>query len=288
MRLPSWLRTHRHVGKTFLKVHSLLKRNRLDTVCRSAACPNRTECWSAGTATFLLLGPVCTRNCGFCGIPKGGPAGVDHDEPERIAAVVERMGLSYVVLTSVTRDDLPDGGAGHFHRTIEAVRRACPGCRVEVLIPDLQGSAQALGTVLSARPDVLNHNIETVPSLYERVRPQADYRSSLELLARAKRAGFTTKSGIMLGLGEQGYEVRAVLQDLRASGCDILTIGQYLQPGRTMLPVQRYVHPDEFTELKNEALGMGFRSVVAGPLARSSYHAEETAGPRSGAGQGEQ
>ena len=193
------------------------------------------------------------------------------------------MALSYVVLTSVTRDDLPDGGASHFRRTIEAVREACPGCRVEVLIPDLQGSSQALGTVLSALPDVLNHNIETVPSLYERVRPQADYRRSLELLARADRTGFRTKSGIMLGLGEQGSEVKAVLKDLRMSGCDILTIGQYLQPGRTMLPVQRYVHPDEFIELRNEALAMGFRSVAAGPLARSSYHAEETAGPRKGA-----
>ncbi|HWR72079.1 MAG TPA: lipoyl synthase [Nitrospirota bacterium] len=285
MRLPSWLRTHRRVGETFLKVHGLLRRNRLDTVCRSAACPNRTECWSAGTATFLLLGPVCTRRCGFCSIPKGEPAGVDHDEPERIAATAGRMRLSYVVLTSVTRDDLPDGGAGHFQRTIEAVRRASPGCRVEVLIPDLQGSAKALDTVLSALPDVLNHNMETVPSLYERVRPQADYQRSLELLSRAKHLGFRTKSGIMLGLGEQGSEVRTVLQDLRMSGCDILTIGQYLQPSRTMLPVQRYVHPDEFVVLRREALAMGFQSVVAGPLARSSYHAEETAGPRMGQGE---
>lgn len=198
------------------------------------------------------------------------------------------MGLAYAVLTSVTRDDLPDGGAGHFSRTIESVRRASPGCRVEVLVPDFRGSDQALRTVLSALPDVLNHNIETVPSLYSRVRPQADYRRSLELLARAKQLGFTTKSGMMLGLGEQGSEVRSVLQDLRAAGCDILTIGQYLQPARTMLPVQRYIPPDEFAELGSEALTTGFRTVAAGPLVRSSYHAEETAGPRHGPGQGEQ
>lgn len=274
-------------GERFLVIRRLLRDSRLDTVCGSAACPNRTECWGSGTATFLLLGPSCTRRCGFCNVPKGIPAPVDPGEPERVATAAGRMGLSYIVLTSVTRDDLPDGGANHFHRTVSAVKKAVSGCRIEVLIPDFAGSYEALGTVLSALPDVLNHNIETVPALYDRVRPQADYRRSLELISRAKERGFSTKSGIMLGLGEKREEVRTALLDLRKAGCDILTVGQYLRPNRTLLPVKRYINPDEFNMIAQEALEMGFHSVAAGPLVRSSYHAEETAGPRREAWQEE-
>ncbi len=221
----------------------------------------------------MILGNICTRGCGFCNVPRGTPEGPDPGEPNRLAEAVAALSLSYAVVTSVTRDDLEDGGAGMFAETIRAIRAKTPGCRVEVLIPDFQGSGESLRTVLDAGPDVLNHNVETVPSLYSRVRPQADYRLSLELLARAKSHGSVTKTGIMLGFGERTDEVRAVMADINASGCDVLTIGQYLQPNRGALPVARYCHPDEFSMLRQEALAMGFRRVESAPLVRSSYHA---------------
>jgi lipoic acid synthetase len=222
----------------------------------------------------MILGDVCTRGCGFCNVPKGAPAVVDPEEAGRVAEAVALLGLTYAVVTSVTRDDLADGGAGLFASTIAAVRKRSPGCRVEVLVPDFQGSEEALMTVLGAKPDVLNHNLETVPSLYGRVRPRADYRRSLELLKRAKSYGAVTKTGLMLGLGEEIDEVRTVLSDLRHIPCDILTLGQYLQPNRSALPVKRYYRPEEFGRLRQDALAMGFQQVVAGPLVRSSYHAE--------------
>ncbi len=255
-----------------------LLRNRLrdlqlHTVCEGAACPNRNECWNAGTATFLILGDRCTRSCRFCNIPSGETSAADHDEPRRIADAVAAMGLAYAVVTSVTRDDLADGGASAFADTIRAIRKRSPECRVEVLVPDFQGSFASLEAVLDARPHIVNHNIETVPSLYPRVRPGADYGRSLRILEQAKQRGFTTKSGMMLGLGEEGSEVRSVLRDLRSVGCEILTVGQYLRPSPRNLPVERYYRPEEFESLRSEAHDLGFRRVAAGPLVRSSYHA---------------
>jgi lipoic acid synthetase len=272
-RLPGWFKVRLSTNERYSAVRSLVRERNLRTVCESAACPNRNECWNAGTATFLILGDVCTRRCGFCNIPSGSPTKPDHGEPERIGCAVDSLGLSYAVVTSVTRDDLPDGGAGLFADTIRAIRKRTSHCRTEVLIPDFQGSPSALDAVLDASPDVLNHNIETVPSLYLRVRPQADYGRSLELLRRAKDRGVVTKSGIMLGLGEKGEEVQSALRDLRHAGCDIVTVGQYLQPSRWHLPVQRFYQPEEFRSLRLGALGLGFRDVVAGPLIRSSYRA---------------
>lgn len=256
-------------------MRNLIRDNNLHTVCRSAACPNQTECWNAGTATFMILGNVCTRGCRFCNVPKGVPEGLDTDEPYRVARAVSNLKLNYVVITSVTRDDLPDGGASMFAETIKAVHRMKPGCRVEVLIPDFQGSEPSLKMVLDANPHVLNHNVETVPSLYPRVRTHADYKRSLELLKRAHRYGAITKTGLMLGLGETIDEVFSVMHDLRKMACSILTLGQYLQPGKNHLPVEKYYHPDEFDMLRNKAMSLGFRYVVAGPLVRSSYHAEQ-------------
>ncbi len=272
-RLPPWFKVRLTTSESFTKISSLVRDHRLHTVCRSAACPNRTECWNAGTATFLILGNVCTRGCRFCNVPKGIPEGIDRDEPDRVARAVEELNLRYAVITSVTRDDLADGGASFFAATIRAIRERTPRCRVETLIPDFQGDAGALMTVLDAGPAVLNHNLETVPSLYPRVRPQADYRRSMELLARAKNSAAVTKTGLMLGLGEGMDEVRSVLRDLRGIGCDILTLGQYLRPGKDHLPVEKYYRPDEFESLRDEALSMGFRRVIAGPLVRSSYRA---------------
>jgi lipoic acid synthetase len=273
-RLPDWFKVRLSTNERYSAVRSLVRTGNLHTVCESAACPNRNECWNAGTATFLILGDVCTRRCGFCNIPSGCPAETDRGEPERVAGAVAGLGLSYAVVTSVTRDDLPDGGADLFAKTIRAIRTRTPRCRVEVLVPDFQGSTSSLDDVLDASPDVLNHNIETVPSLYSRVRPQADYGRSLQLLRRAKERGAVTKSGIMLGLGESGEELRSALRDLRGAGCDIVTMGQYLQPSRGHLPVQRYYRPGEFESLRLVALGLGFRDVVAGPLVRSSYRAD--------------
>ena len=274
-RLPPWFKIRLRAGGQLNTVRSLILTNKLHTVCQSAACPNQTECWNAGTATFMVLGNVCTRGCRFCNVPKGVPHGMDQDEPDRVADAVAALKLKYAVVTSVTRDDLVDGGAEIFARTIQAIRLKSPECRVEVLIPDFQGSEPSLRIVLGAKPDILNHNLETVPSLYSRVRPQADYRRSLGLLSRAGDSGAVTKTGLMLGLGEEKEELLAVMRDLRGIGCSILTLGQYLQPGKTHLAVEKYYHPDEFTVLRDQALALGFRHVVAGPLVRSSYHAEK-------------
>jgi lipoic acid synthetase len=275
-RLPTWFKIRLTTTKEFSTVRNVIQTKKLHTVCKSAACPNQAECWSSGTATFLILGNVCTRNCGFCNVPKGKPTLPEQDEPQRVAEAVAALKLTYTVITSVTRDDLPDGGASLFSDTIRAIRATSPGCRVEVLIPDFQGYEKSLAAVLAAKPDVLNHNLETVPSLYPRVRPQADYHRSLELLERAAIAGAVTKTGLMLGLGEGIDEVHAVLRDVRQAGCSILTLGQYLQPGKKHLPVEKYYHPDDFTALRDRALGLGFRQVVAGPLVRSSYQAANT------------
>jgi lipoic acid synthetase len=272
-RLPAWFKVRLSTNERYSAVRGRIREGKLHTVCESAACPNRNECWNAGTATFLILGTLCTRSCTFCNIPSGEPRAVDQDEPRRVAGAVALMGLAYAVVTSVTRDDLPDGGAKVFADVLLAIRRSSPHCRVEVLIPDFQGSCTSLEAVLAAGPHVVNHNIETVPSLYPRVRPGADYGRSLRLLERAKQRGFVTKSGIMLGLGEGTDEIRTVLQDLRSAGCDILTIGQYLRPSLNHLPVERYYRPEEFESIRSEALGLGFRGVAAGPLVRSSYHA---------------
>jgi lipoyl synthase len=272
-RLPAWFKIRFTTGDGFKNVQKQIHSNKLHTVCRSAACPNQSECWNAGTATFMILGDVCTRSCRFCSIQKGMPDGIDQEEPERVARAVAELNLNYAVITSVTRDDLPDGGAELFAATIKAIRKASPDCRVEVLIPDFRGSAESLETVLSASPDVLNHNLETVPSLYSLVRPQALYNRSLELLSRARQCGSTTKTGLMLGLGEGTAEVRSVMHDLRSVDCQILTLGQYLQPSRNHLPVETYYSPDEFASLREEALSIGFKHIVAGPLVRSSYHA---------------
>jgi len=274
-RLPPWFKIGLTTSDRFVNVRSLVRDNKLHTVCQSASCPNQNECWNAGTATFLILGNVCSRNCRFCNIPKGTPEALDPDEPERVALAVSVLKLNYAVITSVTRDDLSDGGALMFANTMWAIRRRSPGCHIEVLIPDFRGSEAALGTVLDAGPDVLNHNLETVPSLYSRVRPQADYCRSLDLLRRARSKGAVTKTGLMLGLGEGRQELIDVMHDLREVDCSILTLGQYLQPGKDRLPVQKYYYPEEFQELRECALGIGFRNVVAGPRVRSSYHAEE-------------
>lgn len=274
-RLPPWFKTRLTTNERLVDLRGMIRDKKLHTVCVSAACPNLTECWNAGTATFMILGNVCTRSCRFCGVSTGIPREPDLDEPNRVAHAVAYLRLKYTVITSVTRDDLVDGGASLFADTIHAVRTKTSGCGIEVLIPDFKGSEQALSIVLEATPDVLDHNIETVPSLYPRVRPQADYHRSLTLLARAKKYGAVTKSGVMLGLGETLDEVGSVMQDLRGTGCSILTLGQYLQPDKSHLPVLKYYRPDEFASLRDEALVMGFRHVAAGPLVRSSYHAGE-------------
>jgi lipoic acid synthetase len=275
---PEWLRVRFFGGPNYQELKRLMRTLELHTVCESARCPNMGECWERRTATFMILGNICTRACGFCAVPSGKPAGPpDEDEPRRVAEAVEQMGLRYAVVTSVNRDDQPDGGAGIFAETIREIRRRVPGCRVEVLIPDFRGDWKALETVMAARPDVLNHNAETVPRLYRQVRKGAVYERSLELLRRAKEmaAGVPTKSGLMLGLGEEKDEVLATMGDLVAQGTDILTIGQYLQPTREHLPIVRYAHPDEFAEYKERGEAMGFKHVESGPLVRSSYHAFE-------------
>ncbi len=276
-RRPEWLKVKLPTGTEFLRVRQLVAQHGLNTVCQSARCPNVGHCWSRRTATFMILGNMCTRNCRFCAVPSGRPEAVDWDEPRRVAEAVRKLNLRYAVITSVTRDDLPDGGAAVFAETIRQIRRAVPGCQVEVLIPDFRGSYEALRTVLDAEPDVLNHNLETVPRLYPRVRPQASYQRSLELLGRARQLGFVTKSGLMLGLGEELGEVQAVMRELREVDCQILTLGQYLQPTPAHLPVARFVPPTEFDELRDFGYAIGFRHVAAGPLVRSSFHADEQA-----------
>jgi lipoic acid synthetase len=273
-RRPEWLKVSLPLGESYRAIKQLVAANRLHTVCEEARCPNVGECWGAGTATFMILGDVCTRSCGFCAVKTGRPEVLDLDEPRRLADAVKTMNLNHAVITSVNRDELPDGGAAIFAESIRAIRRALPSCRVEVLIPDFRGVWEALEVVIEARPDILNHNTETVPRLYATVRPQARYERSLELLRRAKSAGMFTKTGIMLGLGETDDELLDVLRDLRAVDCDVLTLGQYLQPTKDHLPVERFVHPDDFARFHAAALAMGFRYCESGPLVRSSYHAE--------------
>jgi lipoyl synthase len=278
IRKPDWLKRRLPTGETFNEVRELIEAGKLHTVCQEAKCPNIWECYSHRTATFLIMGERCTRNCRFCSVAPGLPEPLEPNEPSRVAEAVERMSLKYAVVTSVTRDDLTDGGAAHFAATIREIRRRVPGAEIEVLIPDFQGDRAALETVLDARPDVLNHNIETVPRLYSRVRPQADYRRSLELLRRAAEFEPTipAKSGLMLGLGERPEEIRQTLQDLRAAGCRILTLGQYLRPSPEHLPVEAYVPPEEFENWRKAALDMEFSEVASAPFVRSSYHAQES------------
>jgi lipoic acid synthetase len=276
-RLPPWLKVRAPWGEDYARLKHLMRGLELHTVCEEAMCPNIGECWGAGTATFLLLGDTCTRNCGFCNVKTGRPRPLDLREPERVARAVAHMKLKHAVVTSVTRDELPDGGAYIFAQTIRHIRELVPDCTIEVLIPDFKGSPAALATVMAARPDILNHNVETVPSLYPRVRPQADYRRSLKVLRRARELGgdVVTKSGIMVGLGEEWEEILEVMADLRAVDCDVLTIGQYLRPSAQHLPVERYYTPQEFDQLRAEGERLGFKHVESGPLVRSSYHAEQ-------------
>lgn len=274
---PNWLRAPAPVGNNYRDLKDLITRLGLHTVCESAACPNVGDCWNRRTATFMILGNVCTRRCGFCAVQKGAPMAVDFDEPRRVAEAVAAMGLKYAVVTSVNRDDRKDGGALLFALTIRAIRERIPGCKVEVLVPDFQGSHEAMEIVMAERPDVLNHNTETVPRLYRQVRLGARYERSLDMLAYAKklRPEVPTKSGVMLGLGETEEEVLTVMRDLRSSNVDILTLGQYLRPSPKHLPVIRYVSPEEFAEFHRIGMAMGYGHVEAGPLVRSSYHADE-------------
>ena len=273
---PSWLKVRFPSHSDYFSVASLIEGGGLHTICRSAKCPNISECWTRRTATFLILGAVCTRACRFCAVDKGAPEPPDPAEPERVAEAAAALKLAYAVVTSVTRDDLADGGAGQFIETIRALRRRLPDVRIEVLVPDFGGRAEPLAAVLAERPEVLNHNLETVERLTPAIgRPRTNYRRSLEVLRRAKDAGAVTKSGLMVGLGETPDEIRQAFADLRASGCDLLTLGQYLQPTRSHAKAERYVPPAEFEAMKAEALALGFAGVEAGPLVRSSFHAQE-------------
>ncbi len=276
---PRWLKVRAPGTPGYRRLQRLVQSQGLHTVCEEAQCPNIGECWDHGTATFMILGGICTRACGYCNIEHGQPGPLDPGEPARVAFAVKTLELEHVVVTSVDRDDLEDGGAGAFASTIRAIRTDAPDCRVEVLIPDFGGQAEPLEIILAARPDVLNHNIETVRGQYRRARPGGSYDRALTLLDRARRTrtGLTTKSGVMVGLGEERDELLATFDDLRAAGCEILTIGQYLRPSAAHLPVARYYHPDEFDELKRVADAAGFLHVESGPLVRSSYHAHEQA-----------
>lgn len=274
-RHPEWLKIRLQNTPDFARVKDIVDGNKLHTVCEEARCPNMSECWGRGTATFMILGDVCTRSCGFCAVKTGRPQGLDMDEPRRVAEAVERMQLRHAVITSVNRDELKDGGAGIFAATIGEIRQRRPECSIEVLIPDFKGDRAALATVFDARPEILNHNVETVPRLYRRVRPQARYQQSLDVLLLAKRAGLRTKSGFMVGIGEEVDEIYDLMRDLHRHEVDIVTIGQYLQPTKQHLPVARYVHPEEFDRFKEFGLQLGFKHVESGPLVRSSYHAEE-------------
>lgn len=275
---PKWLRAPAPVGENYRELKNLVMRLQLHTVCESAACPNVGECWNRRTATFMILGNVCTRRCGFCAVQKGAPVAVDYDEPRRVGEACAALGLRYAVVTSVNRDDRKDGGAELFALTIEAIRQHVPGCKVEVLIPDFQGSHAAVDVVMNAHPDVLNHNTETVPRLYRQVRLGARYERSLDVLRYAKQVHpkVPTKSGLMLGLGETQAEVLKVMEDLRHHHVEILTLGQYLRPSQKHLPIIRYVPQEEFDEYKVAGQQMGFAHVEAGPLVRSSYHADSS------------
>ncbi len=277
-RLPEWLRKAKRNSEADHDLKKMLRTRNLHTVCEEARCPNRNECFSRGAATFMILGDICSRSCGFCSVKTGRGLPMDAlaDEPHQVAEAAAQLRLKYVVITSVNRDELADGGAEHFAKTIRAVRRRLPQSLIEVLTPDFKGNAQALRTVLDAAPDTFNHNVETVPRLYHSVRPQADYRQSLDVLLNARRysSAVVTKSGFMVGLGETGAEVKQLLEDLRASQVDVATIGQYLQPTRHHLPVEQYVHPDVFEEYKEYGESLGFRAVFSGPMVRSSYMAD--------------
>jgi lipoic acid synthetase len=277
---PPWLKVKLPSGENYRFVRGVIDENRLHTVCESAHCPNMGECWGAGTATLMLLGNICTRSCGFCAVLTGRPTELDWEEPERVARAVELMKLQHCVLTSVNRDELKDGGAEIWARTIRAIKTRCPGTTIEVLLPDFKGNWDALYRVLEEKPDVVSHNMETVPRLYRQVRPQAKYERSLEFIRRTKEAGFRTKSGAMLGIGETHEEILALMQDLLDHGCDVLTLGQYLQPTPQHLPVQRFVTPEEFEMYRQIGLEMGFDYVESGPLVRSSYHSERHVKPR--------
>jgi lipoic acid synthetase len=276
-RLPDWLRVKMPGGPRYIELKHLMQDHQLHTVCEEAHCPNIGECWERGTATFMILGDICTRRCHYCAVTTGRPTGIDLQEPGRLAETVRMMGLRYCVITSVNRDDLPDGGAFIFAACIKKVRAEAPGCKVEVLIPDFAGAWPALQKVIDARPDVLNHNIESTQRIFPRVRPRGNYRLSLDLLGRVKEmgSGMVTKSGIIVGMGETREEVLETMQDLRGVGCDLLTIGQYLRPSAKHLPIDRFYTPAEFAELRQIGEEMGFKHVASGPLVRSSYHADE-------------
>jgi lipoic acid synthetase len=277
LRRPDWIRVRAPAGETYEWLHDLMRSKALHTVCEEAMCPNMGECWGAGTATFLMLGDVCTRTCGFCDIKRGAPEALDWLEPERVAQAVKAMGLKHAVITSVNRDDRKDGGAPIFAMVIRRIRQIHPGCSIEVLIPDFKGSLEALKIVMQARPEILNHNVETVPRLFKQVQPQDRYDWAAATLSHAKQLDpeVLTKSGIMVGLGETLDEVKAVMCDQRSWGVDILTVGQYLQPSKKHLPIERYYTPEEFAEIKRYGLEIGFQWVESGPLVRSSYHAAE-------------
>jgi lipoyl synthase len=280
LRKPRWIRAQSQAAPGVQRIKRILREQRLHTVCEEASCPNLGECFAHGTATFMIMGDICTRRCPFCDVAHGRPNPLDADEPRHLAETIQAMGLAYVVITSVDRDDLRDGGAAHFVACIQAVRGMNPQTRIEILVPDFRGRMEtALEIMRAAPPDVFNHNLETVPRLYRKARPGSDYEWSLDLLEafRAQHPGVPTKSGLMLGIGETRDELLEVLQDLRAHGCEMLTLGQYLQPSRHHLPVERYLDPEEFDELADRAREMGFRQVASGPMVRSSYHADQQA-----------
>ncbi len=272
---PEWLKVRIPSGENYSRLIGIMREHDLHTVCEEARCPNVAECWNSGTATFMILGDTCTRSCGFCAVKTGKPTFLDTEEPARVADAARLMDLRHVVITSVNRDELSDGGASVFAETIRATRKANPKTRIEVLIPDFKGKDESLQLIFDAKPDILNHNTETVPSMYRMVRPQAKYQWSLKVLRRAKEEGFISKTGIMLGLGESREELLQVMVDLVEIKVDILTLGQYLQPTPHHLPVARFLHPDEFKELHDIGMELGFRNVESGPLVRSSYHAEQ-------------
>ena len=276
-RLPAWFKVEAKTGPDYLDVKHTIDRLKLHTICEEARCPNRWECWNARTATFLILGDICTRRCHYCSVETGRPRALDGEEPRRVAEAVQALALHHAVITSVNRDELTDGGAAIFAETIRLTREYNPGCTIEVLIPDFEGNAAALEVVCREQPDILNHNIETVSRLFPILRPQGKYQRSLELLARAKAHGLRTKSGLIVGMGETTEEIREVLCDLRTAGCDVVTIGQYLQPTKAHVPVARFYEPADFAGFKTEALAMGFVHVEASPLTRSSYHAAQHA-----------
>lgn len=274
-RLPDWFKVKLRQGPDYREIRRIIDERGLHTICEEARCPNMWECWNNRTATFLILGDVCTRRCHYCSVETGKPQNLDLDEPQRVAEAVEALNLRHAVITSVNRDELEDGGAWVFAKTIRLIREKLPACGIEVLIPDFQGNESALKTVLNEKPDILNHNIETVPRLFPAIRPQGKYNRSIQLLKQAKQLGAVTKSGLIAGLGESTEEIHEVMHDLRKVDCDILTIGQYLQPTRAHMPVARFYTPEEFDMLKNEGQALGFKHVESGPLVRSSYHAEQ-------------